>query len=84
MASCSVYGPIGVSQLKGIVMSAFDKWMQKKHPELLTEFKKLPKAKKVQTFYHCARENHPDVVLKEWPPAARIRARHLLAEVESE
>ena len=65
-------------------MSAFDKWIQQKHPELLTEFNKLPKAKKTQVFYHWARENHPDVVLKEWPPAARIRARHLVAEIGSE
>ena len=65
-------------------MLAFDTWIKKHHPELLTEFNKLPKAKKTQVFYHWARENHPDVVLKEWPPAARIRTRHLLAEVESE
>ena len=65
-------------------MSAFDKWIKQKYPELLTEFNKRPKAKKTQTFYYWARENYPDVVLKEWPPAARIRARHLLAEVESE
>ena len=60
------------------------KWMQKKHPELLTEVNKLPKAKKTQTFYHWARENHSDVVLKEWPAVARIRARHLKREIESE
>lgn len=65
-------------------MSAFDKWIQKKHPGLLTEFNKLPKAKKTQAFYHWARENHPDVVLKEWPVVARIRARHLMSEIESE
>ena len=53
-------------------MSTFDKWMQKKHPELLTEFKKLPKAKKAQTFYNWAKENHPGVILKEWPAAAKI------------
>ena len=84
MANCSVYGPVGLSQLKGIAMSAFDKWIQQKHPELLTEFNKLPRAKKTQVFYHWARENHPDVVLKEWPSAARIRARHLVAEIGSE
>ena len=65
-------------------MLAFDKWIQKKHPELLTEFNKLPKVKKTQTFYHWAREIHPDVILKEWPAAARIRARHLKREIESE
>ena len=84
MASCGVYGLIGLSQLKGIVMLAFDIWIQKKHPELLTEFNKLPKAKKTQAFYHWARENHSDVVLKEWPVVARIRARHLMREVEHE
>ena len=84
MASRSVYGPVGLSQLKGIAMSAFDKWIQQKHPELLTEFNKLPKAKKTQVFYHWARENHPDVILKEWPVVARIRARHLMSEIESE
>ena len=84
MASCGVYGLIGLSQLKGIVMLAFDIWIQKKHPELLTEFNKLPKAKKTQAFYHWARENHPDVVFKEWPVVARIRARHLMREVENE
>ena len=84
MASCGVYGLIGLSQLKGIVMLAFDIWIQKKHPELLTEFNKLPKAKKTQAFYHWTRENHPDVVLKEWPIVARIRARHLMREVENE
>ena len=84
MASCGVYGLIGLSQLKGIVMLAFDIWIQKKHPELLTEFNKLPKTKKTQVFYHWARENHPDVVLDEWPVVARIRARHLMREVENE
>ena len=65
-------------------MLAFDIWIQKKHPELLTEFNKIPKAKKTQAFYHWARENHPDVVFKEWPVVARIRARHLMREVENE
>ena len=66
-------------------MLAFDTWIQKKHPELLTEFRRLPKAKKkTQAFYHWARENHPDVLLKEWPAVARIRARHLKREVDSE
>jgi hypothetical protein len=84
VASGRVYGLIGLSQLKGIAMLAFDKWIQKKHPQLLTEFKKLPKAQKTQTFYHWARENHPDVILQEWPVVARIRARHLISEIESE
>ena len=84
VADCSVYGLVGLSQLKGTAMLAFDKWIQKKHPELLTEFNKLPKVKKTQTFYHWARENHSDVVLKEWPAVARIRARHLKREIESE
>ena len=65
-------------------MSAFDTWIKQKHPELLTEFNKLPQAKKTQTFYNWAKENHPGVILEEWPPVARIRARHLLSEVESE
>lgn len=65
-------------------MLAFDTWIMKHHPELLTEFHRLPKAKKIQTFYHWARENHPTVVLKEWPVAARIRARHLMRETERE
>ena len=65
-------------------MLAFDIWIQKKHPEFLTEFNKLPKAKKTQTFYHWVKENHPDVILKEWPVVARIRARHLMREIESE
>jgi len=84
MASCGVYGPVGLSPLKGIAMLAFDKWIEQKHPELLIEFNKLPKAKKTQTFYNWAKENHPDVILKEWPAAARIRVRHLMSEVESE
>ncbi len=65
-------------------MLAFDKWIQQKHPELVMEFNKLSKAKKTQTFYNWVKENHPSVILKEWPAAARIRARHLLSEVESE
>ena len=65
-------------------MSAFDTWIKKQHPELLIEFGKLPKAKKTQTFYNWAKENHPGVILKEWPAVARIRARHLMREVESE
>lgn len=65
-------------------MSAFDTWIKKHHPELLAEFDRLPKAKKTQTFYNWAKENNPGVILEEWPPAARIRARHLLSEVENE
>ena len=65
-------------------MSAFDIWIKKHHPELLAEFNRLPKAKKTQTFYIWVKDNHPGVILKEWPAAARIRMRHLLAEGESE
>jgi hypothetical protein len=65
-------------------MLAFDTWIKKHHPELLAEFNRFLKAKKTQTFYHWAKENHPGVILKEWPEAARIRARHLRSEVESE
>ena len=65
-------------------MLAFDTWIKKNHPELLTEFNKFSKAKKTQTFYHWVKENHPDVILKEWPVVARIRARHLMSEIESE
>jgi hypothetical protein len=65
-------------------MLAFDKWIHQKHPDLLTEFKKLPKAKKTQTFYNWARENYPSVILKEWPTVARLRARHLVSEIERE
>ena len=65
-------------------MSAFDKWIKKHHPELLTEFGRLPKAKKTQTLYNWVRENHPGVILREWPAAARLRARHLKREIESE
>ena len=65
-------------------MLAFDTWIKKHHPELLAEFDRLPKAKKTQAFYNWAKENHPCVILKEWPAAARNRARHLLSEVESE
>ena len=65
-------------------MLAFDTWIKKHHPELLTEFSRLPKAKKAQTFYNWARENHPGVILKEWPAAAKIRARHLRSEIERE
>ena len=65
-------------------MLAFDTWIKKHHPELLAEFNKLPKAKKTQTFYNWAKENHPSVILKEWPVIARIRARHLLRESKSE
>ncbi len=65
-------------------MLAFDTWIKKHHPELLTEFDKLPKGKKIQTFYNWAKENHPGLILKEWPLVARIRARHLMREVESE
>ena len=65
-------------------MLAFDTWIKKNHPELLTEFNKLSKAKKTQTFYHWVKENHPDVILNEWPVVARIRARHLMSEIASE
>ncbi len=65
-------------------MSTFDTWIQKKHPELLTEFKKFTKAKKAQSFYNWARENHPGVILEEWPAVAKIRARHLRSETERE
>ena len=65
-------------------MSTFDKWIQQKHPELRIEFNKLPKAKKTQTFYNWAREYYPNVILKEWPIVARIRARHLMSEIEYE
>jgi hypothetical protein len=65
-------------------MSAFDTWIKKYHPELLAEFNKRPKTKKPQTFYKWAEENHPGVIFKEWPAAARIRARHLMSEIESE
>jgi hypothetical protein len=68
----------------GRTMSSFDKWIQQKHPELLMEFNKLPKGKKTQTFYNWAKETHPRVIIKEWPIAARIRARHLIREVENE
>lgn len=84
MANCGVYGPVGFSPLKGIAMLAFDKWIQQKHPELLMEFNKLPKAKKTQTFYNWARNNYPSVILNEWPRVAKIRARHLMREVEHE
>ena len=65
-------------------MLAFDTWIKKHHPELLAEFNKFPKAKKTQTFYNWAKENRPSVILKAWPAAARIRAHHLMNEVESE
>ena len=65
-------------------MLAFDTWIKKNHMELLTEFNKFSKAKKIQTFYHWVKENHPDLILKEWPVVARIRARHLMGEIESE
>ena len=65
-------------------MLAFDTWIKKHHPELLTEFNKLLKAKKTQTFYNWAKANHPGVILKEWPTAAKIRARHLRSEIERE
>ena len=48
------------------------------------EFHKLPKEKKTQTFYNWAKEKHPGVILKEWPAVARVRARHLMREVERE
>jgi len=65
-------------------MLAFDTWIKKHHPELLTEFNKLPKAKKIQTFYEWVKDNHPALILQEWPAVAKIRARHLKREVESE
>jgi len=65
-------------------MLAFDIWIKKHHPELLAEFNKFPKAKKTQTFYNWAKENYRGVILKEWPAIARIRARHLLSEADSE
>ena len=65
-------------------MLAFDRWIQTKHPEILTEFNQLPKRKKAQTFYNWVKGNYPDLILKEWPAVARIRARHLKREVESE
>ena len=65
-------------------MSTFDTWINKHHPELLTEFGKLPKAKRKQTFYTWVKENHPSVIHKEWPAAAKIQARHLRSEIERE
>jgi hypothetical protein len=65
-------------------MSTFDKWIKQKHPELVTEFNKLPKAKKTQTFYNWVKEIHPGVIFQEWPAVARIRARHIIREVEGE
>ena len=65
-------------------MSAFDQWIHQRHPELIMEFNKLPKAKKTQTFYNWVKDNRPGVIFKEWPVVARIRARHLVREVESE
>lgn len=65
-------------------MLAFDTWIKKYHPELLTEFGRLPKGKKTQTFYNWAEKNYPEIMLKEWPVVARIRARHLMREVDSE
>jgi hypothetical protein len=65
-------------------MLAFDTWIKKHHPELLPAFNKLPKAKKTQTFYDWVKDNHPDVILKEWPAVASIRTRHLMREVENE
>ena len=84
MASRRVYGPVGLPTLRDIAMSTFDAWIKKHHPELPVEFNRLPKAKKTQTFYSWIKENHPGVILKEWPAVARIRARHLRREVESE
>lgn len=65
-------------------MLAFDTWIKKHYPELLVEFKKIPNSKKTQTFYDWITQKHPGVILKEWPTAARIRARHLMREVEGE
>ena len=84
MASRCVYGLVSLFQLKDIAMLAFDTWIQQKHPELLMEFKKLPRVRKTQTFYDWARQNYPGVILKEWPVVAKIRVRHLLSENESE
>ena len=84
MACCGVHGTPGLFQLKMVAMSAFDHWIQKFHPELLMAFRSLPKARRTQTFWDWVRENHPGVILKEWPAAAKIRARHLLPEPEHE
>ena len=65
-------------------MFAFDTWIKKHHPELLLQFNKLPKARKIQTFYQWIKDTQPDVLLKEWPAAASIRTRHLMREVENE
>jgi hypothetical protein len=65
-------------------MLAFDTWIKRHHPEFLVEYKKIPNAKKTQTFYEWVKEKHPCVLLNEWPAVARIRARHLLHEVEGE
>jgi hypothetical protein len=65
-------------------MLAFDTWIKKRHPELLTAFHRLPMAKKTQVFFYWVKENHPDIIFKEWPVVARIRARHLMREIESE
>ena len=65
-------------------MLAFDTWIKRHHPEILAEYKKIPNAKKTQTFYAWVKEKHSCVLLNEWPAAARIRARHLLHEAEGE
>jgi len=65
-------------------MLAFDTWIRNHHPELLTEFGRLPRSKKTQTFYNWVKENHPGVILQEWPAVARVRARRLMREVEGE
>lgn len=84
MASSGVYGSVGLSQLKRIAMSAFDKWIQQKHPEIQMEFNKLPKTKKTQTFYNWMKKNYPNLILQEWPIVAKIRSRRLMREVEHE
>ena len=65
-------------------MLAFDTWIKKHHPELLAEFHKLPRAKKTQAFYHWVKDKYPDLILKEWPVVARLRARHLMREAGHE
>ena len=65
-------------------MLAFDTWIKKRHPELLTEFHRLPTTKKTQVFFYWVKENHPDIIFKEWPVVARIRARRLMRKIESE
>lgn len=65
-------------------MFAFDIWINKHHPDLLTEFNSLRQAQKPQTFYHWAKENYPGMLVHEWPAIARLRARHLRREDQRE